>query len=47
MSAGAAKRTVVLAGVALLAALVSLALESPRHHHSKSGLPEPATENSL
>ena len=42
MSAGAAKRTVVLAGVALLAALVSLALESPRHHRSKSGLPEPA-----
>src|SRR5205823_7602110 len=40
---GAAKRTVALAGVALLAALVSLALESPRHrHHARSGLPEPA-----
>ena len=42
MSAGAAKRTFVLAGVALLAALVSLAVESPRRHHAKSGLPEPA-----
>ena len=43
MSPGAAKRTVALAGVALLAALVSLALESPRHrHHARSGLPEPA-----
>ena len=42
MSPGAAKRTVVLAGVALLAALVSLALESPRRHHKKSSLPQPA-----
>jgi len=42
VSPGAAKRTVVLAGVALLAALVSLALESPRRHHAKSRLPQPA-----
>jgi len=36
----AAKRTLALAGVALLAALLSLALASPGRHH-RSGLPQP------
>lgn len=42
MSPGAAKRTVVLAGVALLVGLVSLALRSPDHHH-KRALPQPVS----
>jgi rare lipoprotein A (peptidoglycan hydrolase) len=42
VSPGAAKRTVVLAGVALVAALVSLALRSPRDH-KQSALPQPAS----
>jgi rare lipoprotein A (peptidoglycan hydrolase) len=41
VSAGAAKRTVALAGVALLAALLSLALSSPRGHRDKHALPQP------
>jgi rare lipoprotein A (peptidoglycan hydrolase) len=36
----AAKRTLALAGVALLAALVSLALAAPDRHHAR--LPQPA-----
>jgi rare lipoprotein A (peptidoglycan hydrolase) len=43
VSPAAAKRTVVLAGVALVAALVSLALGSPRRDHDKSSLPQPAS----
>jgi len=35
-----AKRTLALAGVAVLAALVSIALASPRHRHGQ-GLPKP------
>jgi rare lipoprotein A (peptidoglycan hydrolase) len=35
-----AKRTLALAGVAVLAALVSIALASPRHRHGH-GLPQP------
>ena len=41
MSPGVAKRTVALAGVALLVALVSIALSSPRSKHDKSSLPQP------
>jgi rare lipoprotein A (peptidoglycan hydrolase) len=37
----AAKRTLALAGVGLLAALLSLALASPGRHHG-NGLPQPA-----
>jgi len=40
---GIAKRTVALAGVALLVALVTLALRSPRRHHDEHGLPQPAS----
>lgn len=43
MNPTAAKRTMALAGVALLVALVSLALSSPRRHHDKSGLPQPVS----
>jgi rare lipoprotein A (peptidoglycan hydrolase) len=43
VNAGAAKRTVALAGVALIVALVSLALSSPRGHHAKHTLPQPAS----
>jgi rare lipoprotein A (peptidoglycan hydrolase) len=42
VSPGAARRTVALAGVALVAALVSLALRSPRDHE-QSALPQPAS----
>ena len=41
MSPAAAKRTLALAGVALLAALVSLALAAPDRNHG-AGLPKPA-----
>ena len=40
MSPAAAKRTLALAGVALLAALVSLALAAPDRNHA-NGLPKP------
>ena len=43
MSPGIAKRTVALAGVALLVALVTLALRSPRPHHDEDALPQPAS----
>ena len=43
MNPGIAKRTVALAGVALLVALVTLALRSPRRHHDEHGLPQPAS----
>jgi len=38
-----AKRTVALAGVALLVALVTLALRSPRRHHAEQALPQPVS----
>jgi len=43
VSPGIAKRTVALAGVALLVALVTLALRSPRRHHDEDALPQPAS----
>src|SRR5205823_7341612 len=43
VSPGIAKRTVALAGVALLVALVTLALRSPRRHHDEHALPQPVS----
>ena len=43
MSPGAAKRTVALAGVALVAALVAVAFASPRGDDHGTKLPQPAS----